>query len=88
MGCYVNPKETTKEQFLAEHGTSISAEEAEITSTHLPVCLVDNGWMKAAGVAFDEREMEAFKYPDQRPKEWFMVSREELRKVSDLTDFE
>ena len=89
MGCYINPKFGSKEAWLGIHGKIISVSEAEITDTHLPVCLVDNGPFSAAGVAYDQRELEAFSHPtDQRDKVWFMVNRNLLREVSDLARFE
>lgn len=48
--------------------------------THLFVCLVDNGAFRAAGIAVDQRELEAFLQPhDQRPKQWFVVPKEDLK---------
>jgi hypothetical protein len=77
----------SKEQFLAQHGIPCSM-PGPITEDHLPVCLVDNGFFTAAGVGYCQSEVEAFQYPDGRPKKWFMVSRENLRKVSDLEAYE
>lgn len=38
------------------------------------VCVVENPFFDAAGYAFDECEMEDFKYPhDHRPKRWLIV---------------
>ena len=88
MGCYVNPQNETKEEFLLKHGKRVRT-DLEITDTHLPVCLVDNGYFTAAMVAFNEGEIEAMNSPgDRRPKTWYIVSREELRKVSDLSRYE
>jgi hypothetical protein len=37
------------------------------------VCVVDNGWMAAAGYVYNEREFEDFTDPrDGRPKRWFI----------------
>lgn len=36
------------------------------------VCVVNNGMFGAAAYAFDEREMNAFKQPDGRPKQWLI----------------
>ena len=81
MGYYINPKGTTKEAWLVEHGEPTHG-PAAITETHLPVVLVNNGIFNAAGVAIDERELEAFTQPhDTRPKLWFRVSRADLQAV-------
>jgi hypothetical protein len=89
MGCYVNPPNSRKEEWLGDHGTSTGSEPCEITDTHLPVCLVHNGAFTAAAVVFSSRELEAMQLPkDRRSKTWYRVSRVDLRKVSDLEKFE
>jgi hypothetical protein len=88
MGCYINPRTTSKEAWLAENGTPTNG-PGQITETHVPVVLVNNGPFNAAGVAFSQRELEAFTQPgDFRPKQWFLVSREAARTVSDLASWE
>ena len=88
MGCYVNPRNETKESFLAREGRVIGVHEAMITETELPVCLVDNGMFKAAGVAFSDHELAVFAdSSDPRIKQWFMVSKHKLRSVSDLDSY-
>lgn len=78
MGYYVNPRDRSKEQWLAENGEPTNG-PCEITEEHLPVVLVDNGPFTAAGVGFDAREIEAFTLPhDRRPKQWFKVPRSAL----------
>jgi hypothetical protein len=37
------------------------------------VCVVENAYFDAAGYAFSKEEMEAFLYPDPRPKTWLIV---------------
>ena len=88
MGCYVNPCAQSKTEFLVKEGVQVRSENAQITETHLPVCLVDNGAFMAAGVAFNERELKEFQRPDGRNKVWFQVPREKLRTVSDLASYE
>jgi len=81
MGYYINPKNgTTKEAWLAEHGMSISepAAKAHTAGARVVVCLIDNGWMTAAGIAYDDRERDAFTMLDSRPKSWYLVNREQL----------
>jgi hypothetical protein len=88
MGCYVNPSNQSKEQWLHFNGTLTSG-PCEITETHLPVVLVDNGLFTAAGVGFNARECAVFNNPDDaRLKRWYKVERTKLREVSDLTLYE
>ena len=87
MGCYVNPRNMSKEAWLECHG-DLTEGPCEITETHLPVCLVQNRGFTAAGVAFSADEVEAFSSPDPRTKIWYKVSRELLRTASDLSIFE
>lgn len=96
MGCYINPNDCTKEEFLAEHGELIYdidefAENAEnalflnfdsiLKQNKLPVVLIDNLVFTAAGVCYNEMEFMAFTDPrDVRPKQLFLVN------IKDLTD--
>jgi hypothetical protein len=92
MGIYVNPKDgSAKEDWLARNGQSIPESEVihsimknfDFSGDRLPVCLVDNGWMTAAGIAYDRREAEAFLHPDARPKQWYLVPRDLLKQFDD-----
>ncbi len=78
MGYYINPPDMSKEQFLDQNGRVIKRDEVmnfDFNSNELPVCLVDNGWMPAAVIAYNERERDAFADPDdRRPKFWYAVS--------------
>jgi hypothetical protein len=79
VGYYVNPKDgvSTKEKWLETHGTRVSEETALAHgagyNNRLVVCLIDNGWMTAAGIAYDDRERDVFANPDGRPKTWYVV---------------
>lgn len=90
MGAYINPVDETKESWLQKNATLAGHANAPKTindvPNHLPVCLVNNGPFTAAGIAFDERELAAFIYPDGRYKEWYWVETEKLMdpNVSDL----
>lgn len=87
-GCYVNPRDMTKEDFLLLHGEQ-TVKPGPITESHLPVCLVYNPGFSAAAVGHKQSEIDAFNDPnDGRPKLWFNVSREDLRTVSDLASYE
>ncbi len=89
MGCYINPANESKEAFLNRYGKRDVSGQIQITETHVPVCLIDNGLFTAAMVFFHECEIEAMKHPsDRRPKTWYMVPRVEVRKVSDLALYE
>lgn len=78
MGFYVNPENgMTKERWLETYGDRVSEDSARQHSAgfqnKLAVCLVDNGWMTAAGIAYDDHERNAFMHPDTRTKKWFLV---------------
>lgn len=81
MGYYVNPREMSKEQWLAQNGFAVSLRDLKMTgfenikSSELPVCLIDNGWMTAAGICYDAAEFEEFSRDDGRPKRWFLVKK-------------
>lgn len=81
MGAYINLSDQSKEDWLKENATAVSnrpPKSIDAVEGHLPVCLIDNGMFTAAGIAFDERELQAFSYPDGRPKTWYSVSTEKL----------
>lgn len=87
MGSYINPVDQTKENWLQGNATLTDVPSSvDDKPGYLPVCLVDNGMFTAAGIAFDERELQAFTYPDGRRKMWFWVEKEKLLDpdVSDL----
>lgn len=86
MGAYINPKNETKEDFLFREGIEITQQEAENGNYPgvMVVCLVDNGIFKAAGVAFNQSEINEFAAPDGRSKRWFWVELEKLLEVSDV----
>jgi hypothetical protein len=86
MGYYINTQEMPKEQWLIEKGKLLREAPSEHRTNlgdepkiHYAVCLVNNGLFTAAAIAFDQRELDAFKYPsDRREKLWFYVDRELL----------
>lgn len=91
MGAYVNPPGQNKEKWLEENATQISQGAAKRiakninngATTELPVCLVDNGPFKAAGICFEKREFDAFsRSDDSRPKKWFKAKVDDLLEVS------
>lgn len=80
MGYYINPRECTKEMWLETYGKRVSEAEARMhpAGDNLLVCLVDNGPFTAAAIAYDDRERDAFLYPDRRKKVWYVVARQRL----------
>lgn len=94
MGFYINPTDCSKEEWLQKHGISgynlgtregvdLAVEAGHQPPEYYPVCLVDNGWMKAAGIAYNLEEHRVFADTehDKRPRKWFVVSREKLIEV-------
>jgi hypothetical protein len=84
MGVYINPRGMEKEEFLLRHGQRVNIDQAVIEENRLPVCLVDNGMFAAAGVGYNEGELEVFKKEDGRYKQWYMCRITDLLQVSDL----
>ena len=87
MGCYIDPKNETKEQFLKREGEEIKVfgSNLYIQDNFYPVCLVNNGQFTAAAICWNEEEFKRFTRPeDLRPKVWFLVSFDKLREVSDI----
>lgn len=90
MGCYVDPNNETKEEFLEREGREVTSDEIARNyrfikeGGELPVVLCDNGSFTAAGVAFTESEFERFVRYDNRPKRFFIVSIEKLATVSSI----
>lgn len=82
MGYYINPETGNKEDWLKDHGQSISTTDLDNFdfTDNLPVCLVNNGAFTAAGIAFDIRELAEFNRPDDiRSRKWYSVSRDNLK---------
>lgn len=70
MGYYVNPPGGNKQSWLDTNGVRVSQDTASRRKAgdedQFVVCLVDNGWMDAAGIAYDDNELKAFLYEDGR----------------------
>lgn len=83
MGLYINPPDMSKEKFLAVYGSPISIKQAKEhdagEDNKFVVCLVDNFAFTAASIADTDRKRDAFLYPDDRPKKWFLVDKEVLK---------
>jgi len=90
MGAYINPKGRSKESWLEEFGELIETppKTVDLSSEFLPVCLMDNGPFTAAGIAFNQLELDAFTVKsDTRPKIWYMAHKEALLDVSNLKGY-
>lgn len=93
MGCYINPNNETKEEFLKREGKEVISDYVSGNfkfikqEGKLPVVLVDNGRFTAAGIAYTEREFERFVRYDNRPKRIFIVPIEKLKKVSPVQGY-
>ena len=91
MGLYVNPTNTSKENWLGDNATELVFDGAEWLARYedtmskglIPVVLVDNGMFLALAVAYDLREARAFAdASDRRSKFFAMVPRAALAAVT------
>lgn len=75
MGFYINPQNCSKEDWLKANAVAkyLTPPQKHRDGDNVVVCLVDNGGFTAAGVAYDQTELETFALPDGRRKEWYMV---------------
>ena len=97
MGCYINPPDISKEEWLENNAKPIKLIElcggnVPAYSTYpkgtLPVVAVDNGRFTAAGVCYCEEEYKAFtQHPDIRPRALLQANISDLMKVSDLKEY-
>ena len=81
MGCYINPKRGSVEQWLRRNGTPCTREMLSVfaDNTLLGVCLVDNGYFSAALVVLSEADKRAIgNTRDTRPKQYFLVKLKDL----------
>lgn len=82
MGFYINPKDSTKEDWLNANGRRIPASNAMETikgGTEMPVCLIDNFAFQAAAIGFSEGEVHYFLNDNSgRPKQWWAVPNEKI----------
>lgn len=47
-----------------------------------PICVVDNGYYRAVAVCYSENEMNVFKPEDGRPKTWYGVPEDIVKKAA------
>jgi hypothetical protein len=93
MGLYINPPNSTKEEWLEKNGLKIP-DGLAAQRTLLPpegmesmvvVCLLDNRPtlpFTAAGVAYDYNELQRFARPDTRKQTWYWVEKELVLEVT------
>jgi hypothetical protein len=89
MGFYVDPLDESKESFLKREGALAPYNQkiswASVPKGFVPVVLLDNGRFTAAGIAYCERELDAFTGPnDRRPRTIYLVKTEKLFPVTDI----
>jgi hypothetical protein len=91
MGFYVNPCDCSKEEWLIKNSvkqSKVAPKWSDIDDEHLAVCLVDNLMFTAAGVAYNEYDLECFARDDDRDKIWYIVPIKKLKEViPDLPKF-
>lgn len=90
MGKYLNHDLTGspmgpigKAEALVQSGASPIQEPKSLDeySGRAVICVVNNGFFEAAAWAWCESELEVFKRPDGRPKQWVLA---DLHKVEEL----
>ena len=84
-GYYVNPRDESKEAFLAQHGIEVlrTFRWSDLPSGCLPVVLVDNGPFTAAAICYSEKELAEFtRTDDRRPRTIFVVKIKDLLPVA------
>lgn len=91
MGCYVNPSDMSKEEWLSRYANELQGgppQWSKVLEGNLPVCLVYNSVFTAASVAYSEHELAQWCDPfDSRRKRWFIAPIEELLKVCPLGSY-
>jgi hypothetical protein len=76
MGLYINPIGMSKEDFLEKYGKKHTFNDVRynLQKGYAIVVLVDNLIFTAAGVAYDQRELDDLNNPsDDRPKKCYVV---------------
>jgi hypothetical protein len=79
MGYYVETSSThgKAREIVSKHGAILLPGTPDAFAPppdSVLVCVVDNGWMEAAGIAYDAREFAVFTHPDDpRPRTWLAL---------------
>ena len=89
---YINPRDgSSKEKWLKDNAKGCSLHTfLNAPAGSVGVCLVDNGFFTAAGVAYNADEAKAFvtDLRDRRPKHFFIVERGKLDGSAGLSQWE
>lgn len=95
MGAYINPPNRStdagKIAWLHAHGKPLTREQAVLHDDfedNFLIAVSHNYHFITCGIAFDKREKETFlDESDMRPRAYFVVPKEELLKVSNLSHY-
>lgn len=85
MGYYINPREGTKEEFLAEYGTKLETPPNKSNKgDNIAVILIQNVMFSAAAICYNQAELKYFlnecgPSKDLRPRQWYTVPIDRLR---------
>ncbi|GAH39307.1 unnamed protein product [marine sediment metagenome] len=90
MGYYIEvPRNKGKAQQIVElYGGRITPSPPsfeDITPEEAIICVVDNGPFEAAGLAFNQEELNVFSHMDGRLRTWVIMNRQ---KAYELTGYE
>ena len=84
MGCYVNPKDMSKEEWLSRNAIPIEDATIDVKPGEVILLLVNNGAFTALGVMYSEGELMSVLEDgiEKRPHSWWLSDIEAVRKVS------
>jgi len=86
MGYYIEGPIKGKAMFIKSEydGEYVNCPQSfdEVPEDKALIVVVDNGPFEAAGYCFDQREFEAFTYPDPRPKRWMLMDKKKAQELS------
>ena len=93
MGYYIEtPSPVFKaEQLIKQHGAvRIPPPRGydDIPHGQVPICVVQNGMFDAAGIAYNDNELEEFKANtyDRRPRTWLTLPREKVLELNSYVE--
>ncbi len=84
MGLYINPNDSSKEQWLQSKAREVTQDEFkfETGTGEVPLVWVDNGPFSALGVTYSEREFKEFtRSDDPRPRKFYYASLADVQDV-------